>query len=254
LPAPKLAAYASVDTVGIEHPIVAWKPTNPYGKPSRNLTERAFPLAGTQIKLSQNSDLQQQKVGEVVWDASYLLAKYIESHVPVSGKRVVELGAGCGLVGLTVGLLGGDVTITDRERELEMARRNIRLNQPLLEARPVTTGKINTMMLQWGTSESVQELAPPVDLIVGADVLYYSKAFPLLLQTLKALSGPSTVILICNQWRDLAEHKFIAMAKELFNIRRVPNGHLDQDIVQYQEIRIYRMKLLNNNTTGDGEL
>jgi predicted nicotinamide N-methyase len=35
-----------------------------------------------------------------VWDSSIVMAKYLERHAPqFAGKRCLELGAGCGLVG-----------------------------------------------------------------------------------------------------------------------------------------------------------
>ena len=121
---------------------------------TQNMTERTFPLAGASIRLAQNNDEASRKVGEVVWDASYLLAKYVETRVPVSGKKVVEVGAGCGLVGLTATLLGGETIITDRSRELEMAKKNIALNQATLEAkRVVVRFEVKTMELQWGKLE-----------------------------------------------------------------------------------------------------
>jgi len=71
-----------------------------------------------------------------------------------------------------------------------------------------------------------------------------TQAVPLLLQTLKALSGPRTVIYICNKWRALgAENKFVAQAEAFFNVRQIPPGHLDQDIVAYQDIRVYKLRL-----------
>jgi len=195
------------------------------------------------IKLAQNSDLSQQKVGEVVWDASHLLAKYIEEHVPVTGRRVVELGAGCALVGITTALLGGDVVVTDRERELQAAIKNIALNRHTFEVKHVVAGKLTAQVLAWGDLPSLQPLRPPVDLIVGADLLYYSKAFPLLITTLRGLASPQTTIVLCNQWRGLAEQSFVTLAKEHFHVHRVPRGHLDQDLIQYQDLRIYRLRL-----------
>lgn len=67
-------------------------------------------------------------VGCVVWDAAIVLAKYLETqqfHDPPSGvnswadRRVVELGAGTGAVGLMAATLGWD--------EWLMLRRHIRL-------------------------------------------------------------------------------------------------------------------------------
>ena len=213
---------------------------------TQNMTERTFPLAGASIRLAQNNDEASRKVGEVVWDASYLLAKYVETRVPVSGKKVVEVGAGCGLVGLTATLLGGETIITDRSRELEMAKKNIALNQATLEAKRVVVRGVKTMELQWGKLEpaAAATLRPPVDLILGADVLYYGKAVPLLLTTLKELSGSRTTIYICNKWRGLgAEERFVQMAEADFHVRRIPPGHLDQDLVAFQDIRVYRLRL-----------
>ena len=50
-------------------------------------------------------------VGCVVWDAAIVLAKYLETEDfarrhALTGKRVVELGAGTGLVGLVAAVLG----------------------------------------------------------------------------------------------------------------------------------------------------
>ncbi|XP_069772698.1 protein N-lysine methyltransferase METTL21D isoform X3 [Narcine bancroftii] len=58
-------------------------------------------------------------VGFVVWDAALVLAKYLETssfyqgnHHVFSGKNVVELGSGTGVVGLMASTLGGE-TVKD---------------------------------------------------------------------------------------------------------------------------------------------
>lgn len=51
-------------------------------------------------------------VGCVVWDAAIVLSKYLESRSfksrigDLKGKRVIELGAGTGAVGLVAGVNG----------------------------------------------------------------------------------------------------------------------------------------------------
>lgn len=52
--------------------------------------------------------------GLTVWDGSVVLAKYLEAtHKSLQGKRVVELGAGTGIVGVTAAMLGADTYLTD---------------------------------------------------------------------------------------------------------------------------------------------
>lgn len=50
-------------------------------------------------------------VGCVVWDAALVLCKFLENSIYFPppywiGKRIVELGAGTGAVGLVAGLMG----------------------------------------------------------------------------------------------------------------------------------------------------
>ncbi|KAF1322194.1 putative n2,n2-dimethylguanosine trna methyltransferase, partial [Globisporangium splendens] len=62
------------------------------------------------------------------WDGSVVLAKYLE-HAragDIRGARIVEVGAGTGLVGLSVALLGAKhVVLTDLEYTMENLKRNV---------------------------------------------------------------------------------------------------------------------------------
>ena len=57
---------------------------------------------------SFNAETDAVDSGFRVWDASIALVKYLEhtGHRDVVGKRVLELGAGTGVVGLATALLG----------------------------------------------------------------------------------------------------------------------------------------------------
>ena len=86
-------------------------------------------LFGLNIEIQQAPDLPPLVAkdvghGAVVWDAAIIFAKYLE-HSPkfsgnsLEGKRIIELGAGTGLSGLTMMLKGGIVTLTDTKAVLE---------------------------------------------------------------------------------------------------------------------------------------
>ena len=52
-----------------------------------------------------------------------VLARYLEqpqAQQELKGRKCLELGAGCGLVGLAAALLGASVTLTDREETLSL--------------------------------------------------------------------------------------------------------------------------------------
>ncbi|KAJ4844477.1 hypothetical protein Tsubulata_006312 [Turnera subulata] len=68
--------------------------------------------------------------GSVMWDSGIVLGKFLEHAVDfemldLRGKKVVELGSGCGLVGCIAALLGAQVVLTDLPDRLRLLRKNV---------------------------------------------------------------------------------------------------------------------------------
>ncbi|GJP47958.1 hypothetical protein CLOM_g7125 [Closterium sp. NIES-68] len=80
--------------------------------------------------------------GSVLWDSGVVLAKALEhladsARLPIRGSRCLELGAGCGLVGIVAALLGAShVHITDQFDRLRLLHRNVCHN--LLPSHPLS--------------------------------------------------------------------------------------------------------------------
>ncbi|KAF5934341.1 hypothetical protein HYC85_030512 [Camellia sinensis] len=71
--------------------------------------------------------------GSVLWDSGVVLGKFLEHAVEsgmmlLQGKKVVELGSGCGLVGCIAALLGAEVILTDLPDRLRLLRKNVGTN------------------------------------------------------------------------------------------------------------------------------
>ncbi|KOB68255.1 Methyltransferase-like protein 21D [Operophtera brumata] len=97
----------------------------------------------------------------VVWDASLVLAKYLETMSSqksefLSGIKVLELGSGLGVVGLTAATLGAQVTLTDLPEALSLLRLNINENKQKISS---MGGYAIAESLVWGdnSSELVKE-------------------------------------------------------------------------------------------------
>ena len=147
--------------------------------------------------------------------------------------RVLELGSGCGAAGLAAAALGAkQVVLTDQV--LHQARINRDANHfeaSQVQLRPLIWSEKAADVLQSlrahgiaGQEEAV-DCAPPFDLLLGSDILYseashgdhdhlthdlaravlgFHSGFPrrccvagALAQTIAALSGPGTVVLLC---------------------------------------------------------
>lgn len=94
---------------------------------------------GEEIKLStalKHVDFEREhttNTSKVVWDASIVLAKYLEkvaldSKLNLKAKRVLELGAGQGVVGLACALLRASVTLTDTPEAVPALKNIVALN------------------------------------------------------------------------------------------------------------------------------
>ncbi|KAI8467939.1 MAG: hypothetical protein J3K34DRAFT_523316 [Monoraphidium minutum] len=94
------------------------------------------------VVLRQNPALLQKaargevRVGACVWDSGYVLCALLEARaaagqLALGGARCVELGAGCGLVGLVAARLGASVMLTDKADVLVHSRGNAAKNRML---------------------------------------------------------------------------------------------------------------------------
>lgn len=112
-------------------------------------------------------------LGTTVWDGSIVLAKMFENNLlfPQSYLkkcRVLELGAGCGLVGITITLLGAKhVVLSDLELCLPTLRRNVDRN---IFGRDKDC--IQVVPFVWGQNASSLTATGKFDIIVAAEVLY----------------------------------------------------------------------------------
>ncbi|RDY03234.1 Protein-lysine methyltransferase METTL21D [Mucuna pruriens] len=161
--------------------------------------------------------------GAVMWDSGVVLGKFLEHSVDsgmlvLQGKKIVELGSGCGLVGCIAALLGGEVVLTDLPDRLRLLRKNIETNMKHVSLR----GSVTATELTWGEDPDAELVDPAPDYVLGSDVVYSEGAVVDLLETLVQLSGPNTTIFLAGELRnDAILEYFLEAAMNNFTIGRV---------------------------------
>ncbi|RZB61998.1 Protein-lysine methyltransferase METTL21D [Glycine soja] len=111
--------------------------------------------------------------GAVMWDSGVVLGKFLEHAVNsgmlvLQGKKIVELGSGCGLVGCIAALLGSEVIVTDLPDRLRLLRKNIETNMKHVSLR----GSVTATELTWGEDPDPELIDPTPDFVIGSDVVY----------------------------------------------------------------------------------
>ncbi|XP_078089376.1 EEF1A lysine methyltransferase 3-like [Mustelus asterias] len=162
--------------------------------PSCYITHSNFQFCGYQLKVAQilGSNLG---VSAYVWDAGIALCRYFEKrNIIFSGKKVLELGSGTGIVGILATLLGGDVTMTDRPKVLKQIEKNILVNVPA-----ACRHRLQVCTLIWG--ENHVDFPTDYDFILGSDVVYSSVTYPALAETLRYLARQGTTIYLSSELR-----------------------------------------------------
>ncbi|XP_010536413.1 PREDICTED: protein N-lysine methyltransferase METTL21A [Tarenaya hassleriana] len=161
--------------------------------------------------------------GSVMWDSGVVLGKFLEhavesENLSLQGKKVVELGSGCGLVGCIAALLGGNVFLTDLPDRLRLLKKNAETNLQGGNLR----GSAVIKELVWGDDPDPDLIEPLPDYVLGSDVIYSEEAVEHLLETLLGLCGRQTTIFLAGELRNDAvlEH-FLASALKDFAVGRV---------------------------------
>ncbi|XP_078440194.1 S-adenosyl-L-methionine-dependent methyltransferases superfamily protein [Wolffia australiana] len=224
---------------------------------SPNTSTVTVDVLGHRLQFSQDPNSRHH--GTTVWDASMVFVKFLEknrrrgrfSQSRLKGKRVVELGAGCGLAGFGMALLGCDVIATDQAEVLPLLTRNVKRNMSrIMQANPGSVGSIRVAELFWGNEDHVKAIAPPFDYIIGTDVVYSESLLEPLLRTIFDLSGPRTTILMCLEIRSTSVYeKMIHMWNINFETATIPRSKMD---VKYQHpsIKVHVMTSKHRPTAG----
>lgn len=192
--------------------------------------------------------------GTTVWDSSMVFAKYLEkncrkgrfSPAKLKGKRVIELGAGCGVAGFGMAFLGCNVVSTDQIEVLPLLRRNVERNVSRIiqtNRDPDSFGSIQVAELDWGNEDHIRAVGPPFDYIIGTDVVYAEHLLEPLLKTILALSGPKTTIIMGYEIRSTSVHEQMLQTwKRYFEVKIVPKTKMDSKY-QHSSIQLYIMGL-----------
>ncbi|XP_059185532.1 EEF1A lysine methyltransferase 3-like [Centropristis striata] len=195
--------------------------------------DTVYSLMGQELKIRQvfGANLG---VAAPVWEAALQLCGYLEQQsVEVRGQRVIELGAGTGLVGILAARLGAVVTLTDLPLALPQLQANVSANMP---SSGWPSSPPSVLPLSWG--EDHMNFPSDWDLVLCADIIYLPETYPLLVETLAHLCKSGAVVYLSSKIRK--EHQTPRFYEECllsrFNVELV---HRDDN----QNINIYRASL-----------
>ncbi|KAJ1447561.1 putative methyltransferase-domain-containing protein [Pelagophyceae sp. CCMP2097] len=178
-----------------------------------------------------------------VWPSALLVLKHVHDRVlPAvataarrsSGRaaRIVELGSGCGLVGLGLAAKNAEalVVLTDPQVATQLSadaetdtlaflRRNVELNG---------LGNSSAEKLLWGRKDAAafRDAFGPFDLVVGSDLLYAPDHYGALLETMLELKAP---VVLGYQHRHAGEQRFLDLASKHFEAETTPLARNDDD-------------------------
>ncbi|MCE5335714.1 MAG: protein N-lysine methyltransferase family protein [Desulfobacteraceae bacterium] len=141
-----------------------------------------------------------------IWESDFLLALFIGNQPVVPWRRMLEIGAGMGIVGLYGSLCGHNVTIADTDDEaLMFARANVLLNDSKAEVRRL---RLDTA-----------EIGERYEVIFGSEVIYDRATYPLLVSFLRRALAPNGTIFL-SKGTSLHAPRFFEELTKYFKFKR----------------------------------
>ncbi|XP_059233779.1 protein-lysine methyltransferase METTL21C [Mustela nigripes] len=176
-------------------------------------TQEHYVFAGTEIVIQESIE----SYGAVVWPGATALCQYLEEHTEelnLQDAKILEIGAGPGLVSTVASILGAQVTATDLPDVLGNLQYNL-LKNTLKRAAHLPEVK----ELVWGAS--LEQHFPRstfyYDYVLASDVVYHHYFLDKLLATMVYLCHPGTVLLWANKFRFSTDYEFLDKFKQVFD-------------------------------------
>ncbi|KAG5188594.1 putative methyltransferase-domain-containing protein [Tribonema minus] len=147
-------------------------------------------------------------IGGHLWSCAMLMIRYMQQERELfsrilDGARVLELGAGTGMLSLASAALYDprSIIITDQLSHIDICQHNVdrnshnMFNKSLeIEARAFSWGDGNVPALI--SSDSAERGAASFDVVLGADLAYFSHLYQPLIAALVDVVGPKTVVFL----------------------------------------------------------
>uniref|UniRef100_A0A7S3DDW4 Uncharacterized protein n=1 Tax=Palpitomonas bilix TaxID=652834 RepID=A0A7S3DDW4_9EUKA len=177
--------------------LVPWKYQNAYCDITK-LPQRDFYLDGGPVLTLVQKSVEESGIGTAarVWDCAFVLLHYIwQVRSTLKGKTLLELGSGTGLAALPALAAGATVIFSDLPHALDFTRENVERNLPKLrqwaEEDPASRslGEAVFLPLTWGSDSDLDAILGKyeVDIVIGADVVFWPDTFKPLSSTLRRL-------------------------------------------------------------------
>ncbi len=141
-----------------------------------------------------------------VWEPSFVLAYFMGKQPVIDSQRILEIGAGLGVVGVYAAMCGHNVTITDVDDDaLLFCKANALLNGCY---------HVPVLKMDW----RLPYYGKPFDIIIGSEVVYDRRTYDILVNFLDdTLSTGGTIFLAKN--KDLKTPLFFAKLVERFKFK-----------------------------------
>ncbi|CAL8468566.1 g8106 [Coccomyxa elongata] len=153
--------------------------------------------------------------GLMHWESASALARFILSHPCIfAGARILEVGCGSNPVVAFAALRHARMVVAcdGSCKALALMDTNVSRNASL-----VVVERLRLRELQWGNTAHVNGLLSdvgPVDIVVGADVVYVEEAVPALFDSIAKLLDPAKqgLLFLCHVTRRVSEQRVIDLA------------------------------------------
>jgi predicted nicotinamide N-methyase len=171
------------------------------GRPLRLLRPRDGDAVLDELLAEDDPDEDRLPFWTQLWPSGTALAQALAAR-PLAGRRVLELGCGLGLVGVTAAWAGASVLVVDRSPEaVTFAAANAARNGVTLQTAVCAFDQPGRLLAE-----------APWDLVVAADVLYEHRNVPVLLWLLPRLVGPAGEVWLADPGRPMLP-RFLAGAE-----------------------------------------
>eukprot|EP01038_Epipyxis_sp_PR26KG_P008511 gene8511-11506_t len=209
---------------------------------------------GHDIILKQSPSSVSLGHGAVVWDSSIIFAKMMEFNskdydpIKMSKKRVIELGSGCGLGGISFLLRGASVTLTDLEKVTStLTERNAQNVYLQLTSFSLDSSTDTSILFQkpivkpidWTchtiSGDANEDENEKYEIVLLTDCVFSVELTQDLVGTIVKYSDNKTTVFCCHEIRDeMANEAFLVEFSKYFSWKKMPKHKLHPEFTNDQ--------------------